>query len=81
MNTFSNKSVRKSIMLVVLFFFIFAAFATMACDDSGLDCSAGPSACVNPANIVMGDKSAAEQAIGDLLAGDNPQNVLSGGNP
>jgi hypothetical protein len=67
--------------MVLLFVIAFAAFATMACDDSGLDCSAGPSACVQPANIIMGDKSDIESAVGDLLAGDNPQNVLSGGKP
>jgi hypothetical protein len=73
MNTTYNP-VRKSILMVLLFVIAFAAFATMACDD-------GPITNPNPANIVMSEKSGLEQTVGDLLAGDNPQNVLSGGNP
>jgi hypothetical protein len=79
MNTTFNPYRRFTLILVLVLMFF--AVVSIACDSTDLDCSAGPNACVNPANIVMGEKSDIEQAVGDFLAGDNPQNILSGGNP
>ncbi len=67
----------RPLVILLVFVIIFAAFATMACED----CTPGKT-CPNPVTQPMPNPvNKAEDAVHNLLQGDNPQNVLSGGNP
>jgi len=79
-----NAQPKNRMYVLVIAFVLFVAFVTLACD-SGPSCGDlwgdTPCADIHPENIILGDKSDIEQAVSDALAGDNPQNVLSGGQP
>lgn len=76
-----NTQPKNRMYVLVVAIVIFVAFTMLACNDhtctspSDTNCDMP-----NPANVIMGDKTSAEQAVNNLLQGDNPQNVLSGGN-
>lgn len=70
MNT-NNNPVRKSIILIIVFFIAFSAMVTMACDEN--PCADG-TACGITAPVTN-----VEQSIIDTLAPEQ-ENLLSGGN-
>ena len=59
-------NVIKVVMGIIMFF----SLMSMACDET-------PCASLIDASCT----TSVERTVGDMLAGDNPQNVLSGGNP
>ena len=64
--------VRKSVLMIILFVFVFVSFALLACDD-------GPKPPCDNACGITSPVNEVEQGVIDFLAPDH-QDTLSGGN-